>query len=186
MKSAVVILLRVCSIRDWGVYGNISALHKEWILKSPTHWFTKTLIIVYVLAIFWTSLAYAFENRVRATRIPSPSALSNLTFNPQRRLRIQAYLERAAKTRGVNPQVAEWIVKHESRQYPEAIGDGGESRGLWQINKAWHPEVSDACAYNVTCSTNWSLERIRAGHLDEWNTWKYCKVRFKDCPFNSK
>lgn len=156
------------------------------MLKSPTHSFTKTFVLVYVVAIFWTSLAYAFKHRVAATRIPSSFALSKVTSNPQRRLRIQAYVQGAAKTRGVNPQVAEWIVTHESRHHPEAIGDGGESRGLWQINKAWHPEVSDACAYNVTCSTDWSLERIRAGHIDEWSTWKYCKERFKGCPFDSK
>jgi Lysozyme like domain len=152
-------------------------------LESPTHWFTKAIIAVYVVAIFWTSLAHAFEDRVAANRIPSPSW--KVTSNPQRQ-RIQAYVEGAAKTRGVNPEVAEWIVAHESDHHPEAIGDGGTSRGLWQINKAWHPEVSDDCAYNVTCSTDWSLERIRAGHVDDWNTWKYCKERFKDCPFDPK
>jgi len=150
-------------------------------LNSPTHWFSKTLFVVYVLAIFWTSLAHAFEDRVTAN-----SAMRKVTFDRQGRLRIRAYVEGAAKTRGVNPQVAEWIVTHESRDYPEATGDGGESRGLWQINKTWHPEVSDACAYNVTCSTDWSLGRIRAGHVDEWSTWKYCKERFENCPLDSK
>jgi hypothetical protein len=152
-------------------------------LKSSTHWFCKTLFVVYVLAIFWTSLAYAFEHKFSASPI---SAALKVTSNPRERLRIRAYVEGAAKTRGVNPLVAEWIVTHESRHHPEATGDGGESRGLWQINKAWHPEVSDACAYNVTCSTDWSLERIRAGHVEEWSTWKYCKERFEDCPFDSK
>ena len=155
-------------------------------MESPTHWFCKTLFVGYVLAIIWTSLAYAFEDKVTATPIPSSSALLKMTSSRQERLRVRAYIEGAAKTRGVNPQIAEWIVTHESQHHPEATGDGGESRGLWQINKAWHPEVSDACAYNVTCSTDWSLERIRAGHIDEWSTWKYCKERFEDCPFDSK
>ena len=152
-------------------------------MEHPTNWFYKTLFVVYFLAIIWTSLAYAFENKVTASPIPSSSALWKGTSNPQERLRLRAYVEDAAKTRGVNPQVADWIVTHESQHHPEATGDGGESRGLWQINKAWHPEVSDACAYNVTCSTDWSLERIRDGYVDEWSTWKYCKTRFDDCPF---
>lgn len=152
-----------------------------WILNSPTHWFSKTLFVAYVLAIFWTSLAHAFEDRVTAT-----SAMRKVTSNPQERLRIRAYVEGAAKTRGVNPQVAEWIVTHESHEHPEATGDGGESRGLWQINEAWHPEVSDACAYDVTCSTDWSLKRIHAGYIDEWSTWKYCRERFESCPLDSK
>jgi hypothetical protein len=161
-------------------------LPQEWIVKTPTHWFWKTLLVIYVLAIIWTSLAYAYENKVTATRIPTSSALLKVKSNPQARLRLRAYVEGAAKARGVNPQVADWIVTHESQHHPEATGDGGESRGLWQINKAWHPEVSDACAYNVACSTDWSLERIRAGHVVEWSTWKYCKERFEDCPFDSK
>ena len=155
-------------------------------MKSPTHWFRKTLLVVYVLAIIWTSLAYALQDKVTATPIPSSSALLKVTSNSKGRLKVRAYVEGAAKTRGVNPQVADWIVTHESQHHPEATGDGGESRGLWQINKAWHPEVSDACAYNIACSTDWSLERIRAGHVDDWSTWKYCKEWFEDCPFDSK
>ena len=103
--------------------------------------------------------------------------------NRRAQLEARAYVQSASKSAGVNPRVAEWIVSHESRHHPEATGDGGESRGLWQINKAWHPEVSDTCAYDVTCSTDWSLDRIRAGYVDEWSTWKYCKARFEDCPF---
>jgi hypothetical protein len=155
-------------------------------LNSPTHWFCKTLFVVYVLAIFWTSLAYAFEHKLTRSPIPSSFAEFKAASNPRGRLRIRTYVEGAAKTRGVSPLVAEWIVTHESGHRPEATGDGGESRGLWQINKTWHPEVSDACAYNVTCSTDWSLERIRAGHVDEWSTWKYCKERFEGCPVDSK
>ena len=44
---------------------------------------------------------------------------------------------------------------------PHAKGDGEASRGLWQISKIYHPEVSDAMAFNVRSSTQWSLERIR-------------------------
>jgi Lysozyme like domain len=155
-------------------------------LKSSTHWFRKILFISYVLAIIWTSLAYAFENKVTSASTPSSPARWRVTSNPQGRLRVRAYVEGAAKTRGVDPQIAEWIVSHESGHRPEATGDGGQSRGIWQINKAWHPEVSDACAYNVSCSTNWSLDRIRAGYIDEWSTWKYCRERFGDCPFDSR
>jgi hypothetical protein len=150
-------------------------------LKSSSRRVPKLLLTTYVLAIIWTSLAYAVE--YTRSRIPASMAMLKASSTRQGRLAVRAYVQSAAKTAGVNPRIAEWIVSHESRHHPEATGDGGESRGLWQINKAWHPEVSDACAYDVTCSTNWSLERIRAGYLDEWSTWKYCKARFEDCPF---
>jgi hypothetical protein len=167
---------------------------QEWILKSSVPWFHKILLAAYVLAIIWTSFTHAAEYRVTAGPIPPTVALLKATSAPHRHLNVRAtgagctgspqeYVQSASKAAGVNPRIAEWIVSHESRHHPEATGDGGESRGLWQINKAWHPEVSDACAYDVTCSTDWSLERIRAGYVDEWSTWKYCKAWFEDCPF---
>lgn len=152
-------------------------------LKSTFHRFHTVLLAAYVLAIIWTSLAYAAEYRITGSPSSGSVALLKATSTPHGRLYVRAYIQSAAKAAGVNPRIAEWIVSHESQHHPEATGDGGESRGLWQINKAWHPEVSDACAYDVTCSTDWSLERIRAGYVDEWSTWKYCKSWFEDCPF---
>jgi hypothetical protein len=158
---------------------------KRPILKSSIRRFHKILLAIYVLAIVWTSFTHAAEYRVKGNAIPASVTLAKVraTSNRRAQLEAQAYVQSASKSAGVNPRVAEWIVSHESRHHPEATGDGGESRGLWQINKAWHPEVSDTCAYDVTCSTDWSLERIRAGYVDEWSTWKYCKARFEDCPF---
>ena len=152
-------------------------------MKNSVPWFHKILLAAYVLAILWTSFSHAAEYRVTRAPTPPSVALRGATPTPHRRLSVQAYVQSASKAAGVNPRVADWIVSHESRHHPEATGDRGESRGLWQINKAWHPEVSDACAYDVTCSTDWSLERIRTGYVDEWSTWKYCKARFENCPF---
>jgi hypothetical protein len=153
--------------------------------KPASHWFHKIILTTYVLAIVWTTLGHAAEYTVTASPAPAYEApLEPMpTFLPRGRLAVRAYVQSAAKDAGVNPRVADWIVTHESQHHPDATGDGGESRGLWQINKAWHPEVSDACAYDVTCSTRWSLERIRGGYVDEWSTWKYCKEWFEDCPF---
>jgi len=158
---------------------------KRPVLKSSIRRFQKILLAVYVLAIVWTSFTHAAEYRFKGNAIGTSVTLAKVKATSARReqLEARAYVQSASKSAGVNPRVAEWIVSHESRHHPEATGDGGESRGLWQINKAWHPEVSDTCAYDITCSTDWSLERIRAGYVDEWRTWKYCKARFEDCPF---
>ena len=152
-------------------------------MKKSRPWFKQFLLTAYALAIIWTSFTHAAESRVTGGPVPFSVAARKASFGPHSRLNVRAYVQSASKAAGVNPRIAEWIVSHESRHHPDATGDGGESRGLWQINKDWHPEVSDACAYDVTCSTNWSLERIRAGYVDEWSTWKYCKMRFEDCPF---
>jgi hypothetical protein len=42
-------------------------------------------------------------------------------------------------------------------------------RGLWQINDAAHPDVTDACAYDATCSSQ-AMMRISNGGTN-WNPW---------------
>jgi len=96
---------------------------------------------------------------------------------------VKTYVQNQAVEHGVNPQVALWIVKHESEFNPHAKGDGEASRGLWQISRIYHPEVSDAAAFSVRSSTEWSLERIRAGKVNEWSTYRFCRSLYQDCPF---
>lgn len=45
---------------------------------------------------------------------------------------------------------------------------GSVDRGLFQINNYWHKEVSDSCAYDLRCSTEWTIQRIEAGYQREW------------------
>lgn len=120
----------------------------------------------------------------------SPVKLYRAPFNPLKSLgdrpsarEVRAYVQSQAGEHGVNPVLALWIVKHESQFNPRAKGDGDASRGLWQISKIYHPEVSDRIAFNVASSTEWSLERIRAGKVNEWSTYRFCRVLYRDCPF---
>jgi hypothetical protein len=163
--------------------------------KKKPHWTKKFLLAGYVFAILWTTVAHALTDR--AAGMPKPSlqaipkeiaALPGRVFKQvpkqaPKQANVQTYVQTAAKGAGVDPSVAEWIVSHESGHRPSVTGDGGTSRGLWQINKDWHPEVTDACAYDMKCSTDWSLGRIRLGYSNEWSTWKYCREKFDDCPF---
>jgi hypothetical protein len=96
---------------------------------------------------------------------------------------VRAYIQTQATEHGVSPLLALWIVKHESQFNPLAKGDREASRGLWQISRIYHPEVSDRVAFDVASSTDWSLERIRAGKAREWSTYRFCRVLYRDCPF---
>ena len=96
---------------------------------------------------------------------------------------VKAYVEAQALKYGVNPNLAIWIVRHESQFNPRAKGDGEASRGLWQISKIYHPEVTDTIAFNMASSTEWSLGRIRAGKAHEWSTYRFCRTLYRDCPF---
>jgi hypothetical protein len=96
---------------------------------------------------------------------------------------VKAYVQIQAMEYGVSPKLALWIVKNESGFNPRAKGDGEASRGLWQISRIYHPEVSDEVAFNVASSTEWSLERIRSGKVNEWSTYRFCRTLYENCPF---
>jgi hypothetical protein len=116
------------------------------------------------------------------TRIPAdPPGLHG--GKPTAQEVIKGYVRMEAVEHRVDPQLALWIVKHESHFNPRAKGDGEASRGLWQISKIYHPEVSDEVAFNVGYSTDWSLERIRSGKANEWSTYRNCRTLYEDCPF---
>jgi hypothetical protein len=124
------------------------------------------------------------SHRTQVEAFPQMPAnpLNQLVDKPGAR-QVKAYIQAQAMEHGVNPKLALWIVKHESEFNPHAKGDGEASRGLWQISKIYHPEVSDAAAFDVASSTAWSLERIRAGKVKEWSTYRFCRTLYRDCPF---
>lgn len=114
-------------------------------------------------------------------RVPaSPLRIQGDETNTQQ---VKAYVRTQAVEHGVDPNLALWIVRHESQFNPRARGDGEASRGLWQISKIYHPEVSDTAAYSVRSSTRWSLERIRSGKVNEWSSYRYCRTLYGDCPY---
>ncbi len=43
-----------------------------------------------------------------------------------------------------------------------------DDRGLFQISKTYHPNVSDECAFNIACSTIWTMEKINEGKQSMW------------------
>jgi len=96
---------------------------------------------------------------------------------------VKSFVRQRANDYGVSPFLALWIVKHESSFNPQAKGDGEASRGLWQISRVYHPEVSDDVAFDVQSSTDWSLARIRDGKVNEWSAYRNCRALYANCPF---
>ena len=52
------------------------------------------------------------------------------------------------------------------------------SRGLYQINKNAHPEVSDQKSFSVIESTKWAIEVIRNGQ--QYKEWVRCMRKIED------
>jgi hypothetical protein len=103
-------------------------------------------------------------------------AAPEVSFVNENSSTVKLYVEAQAKLLGVNPELAICIVTHESQFNPTRLGDDGNSRGLWQISKIYHPEVPDNVAFSEVSSTQWALNWIKQGHIRQWSTYKeYCE-----------
>jgi len=51
---------------------------------------------------------------------------------------------------------------------------GTRDRGLFQINDYYHPEVTDAQAFDPVFSTEFFCKAVKAGHLSWWDSSKKC------------
>ena len=96
---------------------------------------------------------------------------------------VQNYVLGQAEALGVSVVSSSWVISHESQWCTRMTGDDGQSRGCWQISRVYHPEVSDWCADNLVCSTDWSLRWMLAGHIDQWTAYRLrCKLYPYDHP----
>lgn len=95
---------------------------------------------------------------------------------------IKAHIVERALFHGAPPQVALAIAEGESRYNPDATGDTqpmkdgvpAYARGLWQITRKFHPEIPDACAFDVRCSTEWAMPLIKDEQKCK-KEWTVCK-----------
>lgn len=77
---------------------------------------------------------------------------------------------------GFNTVHIDKMIHCESSWNAKAIGDQGNSLGLWQIHRPSHPEVSDECRYDYKCATYWSIQkRIKDGSWSAWSCDKLVK-----------
>lgn len=119
------------------------------------------------------ALVYAGE-AIQASHAQSPiePAGTPISQNHATGTVVEAYISQQAQILGVSSTDALFIVSHESQDGVHMRGDDGQSRGYWMISSIWHPEISDACADDLVCSTDWSLHWILQGHIDQWTTWR--------------
>lgn len=63
-------------------------------------------------------------------------------------------------------------VECESSWNPRALGDGGESRGLAQINEPHWPDISPEQAYDPHFALNFIAEKFKSGNKRWWTCWR--------------
>lgn len=74
----------------------------------------------------------------------------------------------------LEPELANTLIRlaHcESSLNPEAVGDNGNSYGLFQIFLKWHPDVTAEQARDIEFATKWTANKIRQGQGHLWTCW---------------
>ena len=77
-------------------------------------------------------------------------------------------------SKGIDRRVAEKLIYCESRWDENAVSET-QDRGLWQISKLWHSEVSDDCAFDYKCSTGEAI-RIYKESGNSFRQWSCNKI----------
>jgi len=84
---------------------------------------------------------------------------------------IREFLKNRAIKQGIDADVLLRVIERESRFDPEAIGDGGHSVGIWQIHLPNHPTITEECAKDVHCSTDYAMPLFKKCPW-LWTAWR--------------
>jgi len=86
-------------------------------------------------------------------------------------------IRKVAADEGVDPDLAVRVAECESGLSPSAVNtntDGSKDKGLFQINNKYHPEVSEADAFDPIFSTKFFCKAMKGGNLNWWNATRKC------------
>jgi hypothetical protein len=107
------------------------------------------------------------------TPAPKPAVIAKSSQLSPSQEEVADQIRAIAKEMGY--QAPEWLVRLarcESGLRPNALGDGGHSRGLFQIHSGYHPTVTDEQAYSIDFSTRWTINKLMNGGSGLWTCTK--------------
>jgi len=111
------------------------------------------------------------------TAVIQALAKTNNTEKKSETETIEQTIRRIAKEETVDPDLAVRIAKCESSLNPKRTNVNAPDsidRGIFQINSKWHPEVTEAQAFDVEFSTRFFCKAFKSGNLSWWNASKKC------------
>ncbi|MBD3359459.1 MAG: hypothetical protein GF365_02015 [Candidatus Buchananbacteria bacterium] len=111
-------------------------------------------------------------SQIKIVKIKKPRPVSKIQNNNQ-----VIYAHRQSiqfRIYEIEPELGKTLIQlaHcESSLNPEAVGDNGNSYGLYQIYLKWHPDVNKKQAQDIEFATKWTANKIRQGKGDLWTCW---------------
>lgn len=82
---------------------------------------------------------------------------------------MQEKANQIANEYGISRETLSNLLDSESKWNPDAYNPKSEDRGIAQISRIWHPEVTDKCAFDAECAMRWTAKRILDGYSYEWS-----------------
>ena len=132
------------------------------VIWSASYVKAKTFYTDYVNLLIHSANAEITAEVVGALHGEAPAPLS-----------VEDYVKQEWTKAGAKWEEVWGIVNCESRWNPWAIGDQGNSRGLYQIHQKYHPQISTECAFDPVCSTK---EAIKIWQKQGWQPWSCKKI----------
>lgn len=136
------------------------------VVNKYTSWKTIGILLLALGSFLWAFWPKGAESTYPSIFVHPGSVL---TLSEPSKETIEEMIMRIAKEEGYKaPLFAISVAKCESKLDPQAIGDSGKSRGLWQIHKPSHPTITDEQAFDPEWSTHWAMGKFAKGQARLW------------------
>ena len=132
-----------------------------------------------IVSVFFIACATMFVSNVYTqTTIDRLATPVNAQSVEKQYTDVQSWVLNEVDKAGIDQYKVYMLIYGESRWNTQAtnINKGGRlgiDRGLWQISDKFHPEVSNACAYDYKCATKEAIRIIKKQGFTPWYAAQY-------------
>lgn len=131
----------------------------------------KPLIGGLLLSLLAVSAPASAEAPTASYTPPSEELVQETIVEPSE-AELRAYALIKAQEYGISYHELSATIGCESNWNPNAIGDGGHSRGIAQIHAPSHPTITDEQALNPYWAISWTAQRFKEGDAWMWTCWR--------------
>lgn len=108
--------------------------------------------------------------------IANAVTIQQVPISPQVKT-IEQLIDEEALQYNVSAGVMHAVIKCESQYNPNAVGDGGHSRGLVQIYDDFHPTVTHTQAFDPEFAITFLAKNLAQGKGNLWSCYKILNLK---------
>jgi len=127
------------------------------------------LVLTILIGLLITRNSASYGDTTTEIELGISSYLKQINQVPQLPIRDRLLL--ACEKWSVNCHELLVTMKCESNYREDAIGDSGNSIGVFQIHLPSHPSITKECAHNYSCIESYALQLFKR-RPEAWTCWK--------------